>query len=79
MFSNDRGEVCDLSGGTGWRSSGRRLVELVERRGFALCLFSLFVIGCLYVGKREESGFLCCTCGLQGGFLYILRCSHIRL
>ena len=40
MFANDSGEVPDLFGGTGLRTSGWRLVELVERRGFVLFVFS---------------------------------------
>ena len=49
------GRGTRLFGGTGWRTSGWRLVDLVDRRGFVLS----FAIGCLYVGKREESEFLC--------------------
>ena len=43
MFTNDRGGVPHLFGGTVWRTSGWCLVELVERRGF-VCLFFIIRI-----------------------------------
>ena len=41
MFRNDRGDVPDLFGGAGWRTSDWRLVEQGERWGFVLIVSSL--------------------------------------